>query len=127
MRRRGLAWRRPPINGMRKEYGKAPRALFAQQMKKSISVNKGKLNLIHAKAAIMVGSERKILTRAAYSKILPNRLAENPPVALGKPKMSVSGDEAEVRIYMTRGDYNGLVVFNMKMENDRWFIQSWKY
>ena len=85
------------------------------------------INLIHEKAAIMTGSERKILSRAAYSKILPKRLAENPPVALGKPKMTVSRDEAEVKVYMTRGDFNGLVVFNMKMENDRWYIQSWKY
>jgi hypothetical protein len=41
--------------------------------------------------------------------------------------MSVTGDDAEVRIYMTRGDYNGLVVFNMKMENGRWYIINWKY
>jgi len=52
---------------------------------------------------------------------------EKPPVALGRPKMTVSADRAEVKIYMTRGDYNGLVVFNMKMENDRWYIKSWKY
>jgi len=84
-------------------------------------------NLIHENAAIMVGQERKIVSKAAYSKILPKRLAENPPVELGKPKMTVSGDEAEVKIYMTRGDYNGLVVFTMKLENDRWYIVSWKY
>ena len=84
-------------------------------------------SLIHEDAAIMVGSERKILSKAAYSKVLPKRLAENPPVALGTPKMSVTGDDAEVRIYMTRGDYNGLVVFNMKMENGKWYILNWKY
>ncbi len=84
-------------------------------------------NLIHENAAIMTGRERKILSKAEYAKVLPKRLAENPPVALGKPKMTISGDEAEVKIYMTRGDYNGLVVFNMKMENDKWYIKSWKY
>ena len=84
-------------------------------------------NLIHENAAVMTGRERKILSKPEYAKILPKRLAENPPVALGKPKMAVDGDKAEVKIYMTRGDYNGLVVFNMKMENDRWYILSWKY
>ena len=84
-------------------------------------------NLIHENAAIMAGRERKVLSKPEYVKILPKRLAENPPVALGKPKMTVSGDKAEVKIYMTRGDYDGLVVFNMKMENDRWYILSWKY
>jgi hypothetical protein len=41
--------------------------------------------------------------------------------------MTVSGDKAEVKIYMARGDYNGLVVFNMKLENAKWHIQGWKY
>ena len=84
-------------------------------------------SLIHEDAALMVGRERKILSKAAYSKVLPKRLAENPPVALGTPKMSVTGNEAEVRIYITRGEYNGLMVFNMKIENGKWYISSWKY
>jgi len=46
---------------------------------------------------------------------------------LGKPKMTVSGDKAEVKIYMARGDYNSLVIFNMSLENNKWYIQSWKY
>jgi len=76
-------------------------------------------NLIHEKASIMTGRERKILSRAEYIKILPKRLAENPPIELGKPKMTISGDKAEVKIYMARGDYNSLVVFNMKLENNK--------
>ena len=84
-------------------------------------------NLIHEKAAIMTGRDRQIISKADYIKILPIRLAENPPIALGKPKMTVSGDKAEVKIYMARGDYNGLVVFNMKLENTKWYIQGWKY
>ena len=84
-------------------------------------------NLIHENAAMMTGRQRKILSKTEYVKVLPKRLAENPPVALGKPKMTISGDEAEVKIYMTRGDYNGLVVFHLKMENDKWYILSWKY
>jgi hypothetical protein len=84
-------------------------------------------NLIHEKASIMTGRERKILSRAEYIKVLPKRLADNPPIALGKPKMTISGDKAEVKIYMARGDFNSLVVFNMKLENNKWYIQSWKY
>ena len=84
-------------------------------------------SLIHEDAALMVGRERKILSKVAYSKVLPKRLAENPPVALGTPKMSVTGDEAEIRIYITRGEYNDLIVFNMRMENGKWYIKSWKY
>ena len=84
-------------------------------------------NLIHENAAIMTGRDRQIISKADYIKILPIRLAENPPIALGKPKMTVSGDKAEVKMYMARGDYNGLVVFNMKLENTKWYIQGWKY
>ena len=84
-------------------------------------------NLIHAKASIMLGRDRKIFSKDEYVKILPQRLAENNSIALGKPKMTVSGDKAEVKIYMARGDSNSLVVFNMKLENNKWYIQSWKY
>ena len=84
-------------------------------------------NLIHENASLMVGRDRQILSKAEYGKILPKRLAENPPMTLGKPKMNVSGDSAEVKIYVTRGRYNGLMAFNMKFENNRWYIQSWKY
>ena len=84
-------------------------------------------NLINEKAAIMTGRDRKIISKAEYIKTLPQRLAENPPVSLGKPKMAVSGDKAEVKIYVTRGDYKGLIVFNMTFDNNKWTIQSWKY
>ena len=84
-------------------------------------------SLIHEDAAIMVGRERKILSKAAYRMILPKRLANNPPVALGKPKIKVFGDTAEVKIYLTRGDFVGLIVYNMKQENSQWYIHSWKY
>lgn len=84
-------------------------------------------NLIHEKASIMIGRDRKILSKAEYIKILPKRLAENPSIALGKPKMKVSGAKAEVKIYMARGDNNALVIFNMALENNKWYIHSWQY
>ena len=84
-------------------------------------------NLIHEKAEIMTGRDRKILSRSEYIKMLPQRIAENPPISLGRPKMAISGDRAEVKIYMTRGDYNGLIVFDMTLYNNEWYIQSWTY
>ena len=56
-------------------------------------------NLIHEKASIMIGRDRKILSKAEYIKILPKRLAENPSIALGKPKPMVPSppDEMNVR------------------------------
>ena len=84
-------------------------------------------SLIHPKASLLTGRERKTLSKEEYVKILPKRLAGNPSIALGKPKMIVSGDKAEVRMYMTRGSYNGLIVYSMKLDDDKWYIQSWKY
>ena len=84
-------------------------------------------NLIHEDASIMTGRDRKILSKAEYIKILPKRLADNSPIALGKPKMAISDDSAEVKIYMTRGNYNGLIVYNMRLEDNKWYVQSWKY
>ena len=84
-------------------------------------------SLIHEEASIMIGRERKILTKAEYRKILPRRLAENPPVTLGKPKITASGDTAEVRLYLTRGNLDVLIVYHMKLEDGQWYIQSWKY
>ena len=84
-------------------------------------------NLIHENASIMVGRDRQIIAKAEYIKILPERLAENPSISLGKPKMKLSGATAEVKIYMTRGNYNGLMVYNMKLDNNKWYIQSWRY
>ena len=84
-------------------------------------------SFIHEKASIMLGRDRKIFSKEEYVKILPQRLAENPSIALGKPKMTVSDDNAEVKIYMARGDNNTLIIFNMRLENDKWRIQSWEY
>ena len=84
-------------------------------------------NLIHEKASIMVGRDRKILSKAEYIKILPKRLSENPSISLGKPKITVSGNKAEVKIYMAHKDYNILIIYNMQLVNNEWYIQSWEY
>ncbi len=84
-------------------------------------------NLIHERASIMIGRDRKILSKTAYVEILPKRLAENVSIALGKPKINVSGDNAEVKIYMTIGEYKLLIVYQMQFQKNKWYIQSWAY
>ena len=84
-------------------------------------------NLIHDNSSLMVGRDRKVISRAEYIKVLPKRLAENPSISLGRPKMKISGETAEVKIYMKRGNYNGLIVYNMRKDNSKWYIQSWQY
>ena len=85
------------------------------------------LSLIHEKASIMLGTDLKLLSKTEYAEILPKRLADNSYIALGKPQIAVSGDKAEIKIYMTRGDNNFLMTFNMKLEDNNWYILSWEY
>ena len=84
-------------------------------------------NLIHENAALMIGRERAIISKQEYINALPDRLAANPAIALSIPKIKISGDTAQVRIYMARGSTKSLVVFDMKLENSTWFIRGWKY
>ena len=83
--------------------------------------------LIHKGASLMVGRDREVLSRVEYIKVLPKRLAENPAISFGRPKMKISAETAEVKIYMTRGNYNGLVVYNMIRDDSKWYIKSWRY
>ena len=84
-------------------------------------------DLLHAEASLMTGRDRKIISKAEYVSILPKRLAENPPLFLGKPKIKISGDEAEVKVYMRRGNARILMIYQMCFDNDKWYIKSWKY
>ena len=84
-------------------------------------------NLILEKAAIMIGHDRKILSKAAYAGILPQRLADNSQIALGQPRMTVSGEKADIKIYMSRGGGSFLMNFPMTLENNQWYILSWVY
>jgi hypothetical protein len=85
------------------------------------------LSLIHEKASIMIGTDQKLLSKMKYAEILPERLADNSYIALGKPQITVSGDTAEIKIYMTRADNNFLMTFIMKLEYNTWYIFSWEY
>lgn len=83
--------------------------------------------LISENASIMVGRKRTILSKKQYIEILPERFAENLLVSFGKAKMTVSGDKAEVKLYVTRGDTDSLVVFDMRFVSDQWRIHGLSY
>ena len=84
-------------------------------------------SLIHEDATLMLGRERRMFSKSDYIKILPQRLADQPPIALGRPKMNLSGSTADVRIYMTRGDARVLITFHMTRDDNRWAISGWTF
>lgn len=83
--------------------------------------------LIHEDATLMLGRERNRFSKSDYIKILPQRLADQPPIALGRPKMQMKSDTADVHIYLTRGDARFLVTYHLKRDDHRWTISSWTY
>lgn len=83
--------------------------------------------LLHNGATLMLGRERSRLSKSDYIKVLPQRLADQPPIALGRPKMTLSGNRADVRIYMIRGDARVLVTFHLRRDDHRWTISGWTY
>ena len=83
--------------------------------------------LIHENATLMVDRERRLLSKPDYVKILSQRLTNNPPIALGKPKMVLSGNTADVSIYMSRGGARFLMTFHLMHDDQRWTISGWTY
>ena len=87
----------------------------------------GVAGLIHENATLMLGRERHRISKPDYLKILPQRLADQPPIALGRPKMDIKSDAADVHIYLTRGNVRVLVTYHLTRNDDRWTISSWTY
>jgi len=83
--------------------------------------------LIHEDATLMVGRNRQRFSKSEYLKVLPRRLRDNPPIALGKPKMAATDNTADVRIYMTRGNARSLITFHLAYADRRWTISGWTY
>lgn len=83
--------------------------------------------LIHPDARIMIGREKRMLSKDEYLRVLRQRLAESPPVALGLPRMTITGHQSEVRVYMTRGDAKILMVFHLLFDGGKWRIRHWEY
>ena len=83
--------------------------------------------LIHEDAILMLGRERNRFSKPDYLKILPQRLTDQPPIALGRPKIDMKGDSADVRIYMTRGSFRFLVTYHLARDDHQWAISGWTY
>ena len=83
--------------------------------------------LIHEDATLMLGRERNRLSKSDYIKILPQRLADQPPIALGRPKMHIESDAADVHIYLVRGNARVLITYHLTRNDDRWTISGWTY
>lgn len=84
-------------------------------------------DLIHEEATLILGRERQRHSKSDYIKILPRRLADQPPIAFGRPKMDMKGDKADVRVYLTRGDARILVTYHLRRDDHRWTISGWAY
>jgi predicted small lipoprotein YifL len=83
--------------------------------------------LIHEDAVLLLGRERRRHSKSDYLKILPQRLADQPPIAFGRPKMDMKDDTADVRIYLTRGDARILITYHLTRDDHRWAISGWTY
>ena len=84
-------------------------------------------DLIHEDAMLMLGRERRRHSKSDHIKILPQRLADQPPIAFGRPKMDMKDDTADVRIYLTRGGARVLVTYHLTRDDHRWAISGWTY
>ena len=88
---------------------------------------KGWLALWHEDAKIMYGRERNIATKKEYEKIIPERMAANPTYKFGKPKISISGNEAIAKTSMQMRGRSSQVTLNLIKQNNQWLLISWKY
>ena len=84
-------------------------------------------DLIHDDAVLMLGRERNMVSKSDYIKMLPQRLADRPLISLGRPKMDLKGNTADVRIYIRRGNARFLVTYHLKRDENRWKINGWTY
>ncbi len=113
-----------------------PRSAAEQAVKQVLlefesGVNEGSADrvagLLHPDASILIGRERTVLSREEYVRVLPRRLEESPALGLGTPKIDLSENRAEVRVYMTRGEAKILMVFHLVFDKGRWWIKGWEY
>jgi hypothetical protein len=88
---------------------------------------KGWLALWHEDGKIMYGRERTILTKREYEKIISERMAANPTYQFGKPKISISGNEATVKTSMALSGRSTPVTLNLLKQNNQWLFTSWTY
>lgn len=84
----------------------------------------------HQDAKIMTGRNRKFVSTEEYREVhLPQRINRFPQVKFSSPKITVSGNQAVVKVSTK---YKGLskkikFQFRMTKENGQWFISEQKY
>ena len=83
--------------------------------------------VIHDQATLIIGRQREQLSKTQYLGRLPQRLSANFPIALSIPRVSIQENSADVRVYLSRGDFRLLMTFQVLLENGKWFINSWSY
>jgi len=83
--------------------------------------------LIHEDASLVLGKDHTVYTKEAYIKLLSEKLPDSPPIGYGLPKIKIAGDLADVKIYLKSGGKEFLILYKMKLENNRWYIYGWEY
>lgn len=106
-------------------------AIVALLKKNQETWNNGDANswmtLWHENAKIMYGRERTIATKNEYQKIIKDRMAAQPSIKFGDPKITVSGNEAVAKTLMQLGSRSSPMTFTLLKQNERWLFTSWKY
>ena len=87
----------------------------------------GVLALFHDRAKVMYGRERNIASKKEYANILPERMAASPTIKLSAPKISITGDKADVKATLSTGQFQTSITFYLVREKSKWLIMSWKY
>lgn len=84
--------------------------------------------LLHEAFKASVGKDRKIFTKETYLEGLPKRAAEGSTSATaGSPEMTINGNKAEVKCFMTTERWSGTMVFHLVRQNGKWLIMGWEY
>jgi len=87
----------------------------------------GVLALFHDRAKVMYGGERSIASKQEYESILPERMTAHPTIELSAPKISITGDKADVKLTLSTGQFQSSITFGLVREKSKWLIMSWTY
>jgi len=85
----------------------------------------GVLTLLHENAQLMIGPERRIVSKEEYSVYLPTRMENFPHTKLCEPTISIVGDKASIKLLVDMIKYQRTFEFFMFRENSKWFITGW--
>jgi hypothetical protein len=87
----------------------------------------GVLALYHDRAKIMYGRERTIASKKEYANTLPRTMAAYPTIKLGAPKISITGEKADVKVILSLAQFQSQSTFYLVRERSKWLIMSFKY